>query len=92
MWPRYFATRIGLASLLINRLAHECRKSRILICLRFAFLQYLFLVLSKVVLGKIEQQTPVVVEHKKSTDINEIQAQLQALKRDKIIDAEYEEE
>lgn len=43
-------------------------------------------------MGKVEQQTPIVVEHKKTTDIDAINAQLQALKGNKIIDAEYEEE
>ena len=43
-------------------------------------------------MGKVEQQTPIVVEHKKTTDIDAINAQLQALKGKKIIDAEYEEE
>ena len=31
-------------------------------------------------MGKVEQQTPIVVEHKKTTDIDAINAQLQALK------------
>lgn len=43
-------------------------------------------------MGKVEQQTPIVVEHKKTTDIDAINAQLQALKGNKIIDAEYEED
>ena len=43
-------------------------------------------------MGKVEQQTPIVVEHKKTTDIDAINAQLQALKGSKIIDAEYEED
>lgn len=41
--------------------------------------------------GFVEQQAPMVIEHKKTTDIDAIQAQLQALKGEKIIDAEYEE-
>lgn len=44
------------------------------------------------VLGKIEQNAPVIIEHKKETDLGEIQNQLNALKRDGvIIDAEFEE-
>ena len=43
-------------------------------------------------MGKVEQQTPIVVEHKKTTDIDAINAQLQALKGNKIIDAEFEED
>lgn len=41
--------------------------------------------------GFVEQQAPMIIEHKKTTDIEEITAQLQALKGEKIIDAEYEE-
>lgn len=43
------------------------------------------------VMGKVEATTPIVVEHKKTTNVDEIQAQLQALKKDKVIDAEWEE-
>ena len=42
-------------------------------------------------LGKIEQVQPIVVEHKKVTNINEIQQKLASLKKDNIIDANYEE-
>ena len=42
-------------------------------------------------MGLIEKQAPVVVEHKKTTDIGDIQKQLEALKRDNVIEAEYEE-
>lgn len=41
--------------------------------------------------GFIEAQAPVVIEHKKETNIDEIQAQLSALKKGKVIDAEFEE-
>ena len=41
--------------------------------------------------GFIEAQAPMVIEHKKTTDIDTINAQLQALKGNKIIDADYEE-
>ena len=41
--------------------------------------------------GFVEAQAPMVIEHKKTTDIDTINAQLQALKGNKIIDAEYEE-
>lgn len=41
--------------------------------------------------GFVEQQAPMVIEHKKTTDIDAINAQLDALKGSKIIDAEYEE-
>lgn len=44
------------------------------------------------VMGKIEATAPIIVEHKKTEDVDEIQAQLKALKKDKIIEAEYEEE
>lgn len=42
-------------------------------------------------LGKVEQVQPIVVEHKKVTDINEIQQKLASLKKDNIIDAQYDE-
>lgn len=41
--------------------------------------------------GFVEAQAPVVIEHKKETNIDEIQAQLSALKKEKVIDAEFEE-
>ncbi|MEI3530114.1 MAG: hypothetical protein V8Q75_03440 [Bacilli bacterium] len=43
------------------------------------------------VLGKVEQNQPIVIEHKKETNIDEIQNQLSALKRDKIIEGEWAE-
>lgn len=43
------------------------------------------------VMGKVEAQTPLVIKHEKTTDIDEINAQLKALKGEKIIDAEYDE-
>lgn len=42
-------------------------------------------------LGKVEQVQPLVVEHKKVTNIEEIQQKLASLKKDNIINAEYEE-
>ena len=42
--------------------------------------------------GFVEAQAPMIIEHKKTTDIDTINEQLKALKNDKIIDAEYEEE
>lgn len=42
-------------------------------------------------MGLIEQAQPIVIEHKKTTDIDEINAQLSALKGDGIIEATYEE-
>ena len=41
--------------------------------------------------GFVEAQAPMVIEHKKTTDIDTINAQLQALKGNKIIEANYEE-
>lgn len=41
--------------------------------------------------GFVEAKTPIVIEHKKTTDFDEINAQLEALKKDNIIEAEYEE-
>ncbi len=41
--------------------------------------------------GFVEASAPVIIEHKKETNIDEIQNQLSALKRDKIIDADWEE-
>lgn len=41
-------------------------------------------------LGKVEQNVPIIIEHKKEIPIDDIQAQLQALKG-KIIDADWEE-
>lgn len=43
------------------------------------------------VMGKVEATTPIVIEHKKEANVDEIQAQLQALKGKKIIDADWEE-
>lgn len=43
-------------------------------------------------MGKIEAQAPMVIEHKKTTDIDEINAQLSALKGRKIIEGEIEED
>lgn len=42
-------------------------------------------------MGKIEQQAPTIVEHKKVTDIDEIRDRINSLKREKIIDANWEE-
>ena len=42
-------------------------------------------------MGKTEQTQPIVVEHKKVTSIDEIQQKLASLKKDNIINAEYEE-
>lgn len=42
-------------------------------------------------MGKTEQVQPVVVEHKKVPDIEEIQKKLASLKNEKIIDATYED-
>lgn len=41
--------------------------------------------------GFVEASTPVVIEHKKTTDIDEINKQLEALKGQNIIEAEFEE-
>lgn len=41
--------------------------------------------------GFVEATAPVVIEHKKEVPVDDIQAQLQALKRDKIIEGEFEE-
>lgn len=41
--------------------------------------------------GFVEAQAPMVIEHKKTTDIDTINAQLKALKGNKIIEANYEE-
>lgn len=43
-------------------------------------------------MGKVEQTNPVIVKHEVEVDVDSIQSQLQALKRDKIItEADYEE-
>ena len=42
-------------------------------------------------MGKVESPQPIVIEHKKQADIDTINEQLQALKGNKIIDAEYDE-
>ncbi len=41
-------------------------------------------------MGKIEQTAPTIIEHKKVTDVSEIQEQIAALKKDNAIDAEWE--
>lgn len=41
--------------------------------------------------GFVEASAPVVIEHKKEVPIDEIQNQLEALKRNNIIDADWEE-
>jgi hypothetical protein len=43
------------------------------------------------VMGKIEAQQPITVKHEVTANVDDIQKQLQALKKDKIIEAEYEE-
>lgn len=42
-------------------------------------------------MGKVEQTQPVVVKHETVTNIDDIQKQLETLKQEKIIEAEYEE-
>ena len=42
-------------------------------------------------MGKVEQTAPTVIEHKKVTDVSEIQEQIAMLKKDKVIDADWEE-
>lgn len=42
-------------------------------------------------MGKTEQTQPIIVEHKKLTNIEEIQEKLASLKKDNIIDASYNE-
>lgn len=42
-------------------------------------------------MGKIEQVQPIVVEHKKTADINEIQEKLKSLRNENIIEASYDE-
>lgn len=42
-------------------------------------------------MGKVEQTAPTIIEHKKVTDVGEIQEQIAMLKKDKVIDAEWEE-
>ena len=41
--------------------------------------------------GFVEASAPVVIEHKKETNVDDINRQLEALKRDNIIEAEFEE-
>lgn len=41
--------------------------------------------------GFIEAQAPMIIEHKKTTNIDAINEQLKALKKDNIIEANYEE-
>lgn len=43
------------------------------------------------VMGKVEQQAPTVVEYKKKTDINDIRSQIELLKRDNTIEADFTE-
>ena len=43
------------------------------------------------VMGKVEMTTPVVIKHESTVNVDEINAQLNALKQGKIIDAEWEE-
>ena len=42
-------------------------------------------------MGKIEQTAPTIIEHKKTTDVSEIQEQIAMLKKSNVIDAEWEE-
>jgi hypothetical protein len=42
-------------------------------------------------MGKVEQTAPTVIEHKKITDVSEIQEQIAMLKKDKVIDADWDE-
>lgn len=42
-------------------------------------------------MGKVEQQAPTIVEHKKVTDIDEIKNRINSLKRENIIEANWEE-
>lgn len=42
-------------------------------------------------MGKTEQVAPVIVEHKKVENIDDIKAKLETLKKDNIIEANYEE-
>lgn len=43
-------------------------------------------------MGKVEQVQPIVVEHKKVENIDDIKAKLESLKKDNIIEATYEED
>ena len=43
------------------------------------------------VMGKVEAQQPITVKHEVTANVDDIQKQLQALKKDKIIEAEYDE-
>ena len=43
------------------------------------------------VMGKVEQSTPIVVEHKKMEDIDEIKKKIEFFKKDNVIDADWEE-
>ncbi len=42
-------------------------------------------------MGRVEQTAPVIVEHKKVENIDDIKAKLESLKKDNIIEATYEE-
>lgn len=44
------------------------------------------------VMGKVEQTTPVVIEHKRETNIDEIRKKIEEIKRNnKVVEADYEE-
>ena len=43
-------------------------------------------------MGKVEQVQPIVVEHKKVENIDDIKAKLESLKKENIIEATYEED
>lgn len=43
-------------------------------------------------MGKTEITNPIIVKHEKETNVDDIQKQIQALKREKVIEAEWEEE
>ena len=42
-------------------------------------------------MGKVEQTAPTIIEHKKVADVSEIQEQIAALKKGKVIDVDWEE-
>lgn len=42
-------------------------------------------------MGKVEAQQPIVVKHEKTTNVDDINKQLEALKRDNVIEANWEE-
>ena len=41
--------------------------------------------------AEVEAQQPIVVKHEKATDVEDINRQLEALKRDNVIDADWTE-